>query len=79
MLKKRIAMGIMAGLLACSFIAAAAGATKALAEPPKPKPIAADLKDLPNKDVKVGASTFKLFTLKNNPNLHLGKLLLARA
>ena len=44
---------------------------KGTSEPPKPKPIAADLKDLPNKDVKVGASTFKLFTLKNNPNLHL--------
>lgn len=71
MLKKRIAMGILAGLLACSFIAGCGGGDKGTSEPPKPKPIAADLKDLPNKDVKVGASTFKLFTLKNNPNLHL--------
>lgn len=71
MLKKRIAMGILAGLLACSFIAGCGGGDKGNSEPPKPKPIAADLKDLPNKDVKVGASTFKLFTLKNNPNLHL--------
>lgn len=71
MLKKRIAMGILAGLLACSFIVGCGGGDKGTSEPPKPKPIAADLKDLPNKDVKVGASTFKLFTLKNNPNLHL--------
>ena len=71
MLKKRIAMGILAGLLACSFIAGCGGGDKGTSEPPKPKPIAADLKDLPNKDVKVGASTYKLFTLKNNPNLHL--------
>lgn len=31
MLKKRIAMGILAGLLACSFIAGCGGATKATA------------------------------------------------
>ena len=71
MLKKRMAMGILAGLLACSFIAGCGGGDKGTSEPPKPKPIAADLKDLPNKDVKVGINTFKLFTLKNNPNLHL--------
>lgn len=64
MLKKRIAMGILAGLLACSFIAGCGGGDKGTSEPPKPKPIAADLKDLPNKDVKVGINTFKLFTLK---------------
>lgn len=33
MLKKRIAMGILAGLLACSFIAGCGGATKAPASP----------------------------------------------
>lgn len=71
MLKKRIAMGILAGLLACSFIAGCGGGDKGTSEPPKPKPIAADLKDLPNKDVKVGIKTFKLFTLKNNSNLNL--------
>lgn len=71
MLKKRIAMGILAGLLACSFIAGCGGGDKGTSEPPKPKPIAADLKDLPNKDVKVGASTFKLFALKNNPKVRL--------
>ena len=71
MLKKRIAMGILAGLLACSLIAGCGGGDKGTSEPPKPKPIAADLKDLPNKDVKVGIKTFKLFTLKNNSNLHL--------
>lgn len=31
MLKKRMAMGILAGLLACSFIAGCGGVTKALA------------------------------------------------
>ena len=71
MLKKRIAMGILAGLLACSFIAGCGGGDKGTSEPPKPKPIAADLKDLPNKDVNAGGRTFKLFTLKNNPKLRL--------
>ena len=47
MLKKRIAMGILAGLLACSFIAGCGGGDKGTSEPPKPKPIAADLKDIP--------------------------------
>ena len=46
MLKKRIAMGMLAGLLACSFIAGCGGGDKGTSEPPKPKPIAADLKDL---------------------------------
>ena len=46
MLKKRIAMGILAGLLACSFIAGCGGGDKGTSEPPKPKPIAADLPHL---------------------------------
>lgn len=71
MLKKRIAMGILAGLLACSFIAGCGGGDKGTSEPPKPKPIAADLKDLPNKDVKAGGRTFKLFALKNNSKVRL--------
>ena len=71
MLKKRIAMGILAGLLACSFIAGCGGGDKGTSEPPKPKPIAADLKDLPNKDIKAGGRTFKLFALKNNSKVRL--------
>ena len=71
MLKKRMAMGILAGLLACSFIAGCGGGDKGTSEPPKPKPIAADLKDLPNKDIKAGGKTFKLFALKNNPKVRL--------
>lgn len=35
MLKKRIAMGILAGLLACSFIAGCGGGDKGTSEPPK--------------------------------------------
>lgn len=71
MLKKRMAMGILAGLLACSFIAGCGGGDKGTSEPPKPKPIAADLKDLPNKDIKAGGKTFKLFALKNNSKVRL--------
>lgn len=71
MLKKRMAMGILAGLLACSFIAGCGGGDKGTSEPPKPKPIAADLKDLPNKDIKAGSRTFKLFALKNNSKVRL--------
>lgn len=71
MLKKRMAMGILAGLLACSFIAGCGGGDKGTSEPPKPKPIAADLKDLPNKDIKAGGRTFKLFALKNNSKVRL--------
>ena len=71
MLKKRIAMGILAGLLVCSFIAGCGGGDKGTSEPPKPKPIAADLKDLPNKDIKAGGRTFKLFALKNNSKVRL--------
>lgn len=71
MLKKRMAMGILAGLLACSFIAGCGGGDKGTSEPPKPKPIAADLKDLPNKDIKAGGGTFKLFALKNNSKVRL--------
>lgn len=33
MLKKRIAMGILAGLLACSFIAGCGGGDKGTSEP----------------------------------------------
>lgn len=36
MLKKRMAMGILAGLLACSFIAGCGGGDKGTSEPPKP-------------------------------------------
>lgn len=70
MLKKRIAMGILTGLLACSFIAGCGG-NKGTSEPPKPKPVAEDLRDLPNKDVNAGGRTFKLFTLKNNSKVRL--------
>ena len=41
MLKKRIAMGILAGLLACSFIAGCGGGGKRTNEPPQTKTNAA--------------------------------------
>lgn len=72
MLKKRIAMGIMASLLACSFIAGCGGGNKGGdAAPPKPKPVAEDLKDLPSKDLKIGTKTYKLYSLKNDAKLRL--------
>ena len=71
MLKKRIAMGILTGLLACSFIAGCGGGDKGTSEPLKPKPVAEDLRDLPNKDLKIGSKTYKLYTLKNNANQRL--------
>lgn len=72
MLKKRIAMGIMASVLACSFIAGCGGGNKGGdAAPPKPKPVAEDLKDLPSKDLKIGTKTYKLYSLKNDAKLRL--------
>lgn len=52
MLKKRIAMGILAGLLACSFIAGCGGGDKGTSEPPKPKPNSSKNEDVLPKNKK---------------------------
>lgn len=79
MFKKRLAMGILAGIMACSFIAGCGGdkspeKKQAAAPPPQETKQAEAVLPAPTsvaKNIKIGNNTYKLIPLKNETGLIL--------
>ena len=79
MFKKRLAMGILAGIMACSFIAGCGGdkspeKKQAAAPPPTETKQAETVLPAPTsvaKNIKIGNNTYKLIPLKNETGLIL--------